>query len=120
MSITIGTDIIKISRMEQFIQRNQLQGRQMILAPNESGGSNMKSMAGKFAAKEALLKALGIGFSRGISRLTEIEVVKDSAGKPSVITYGLVNDIVNQKNIKNIEVSISHDSDYAIAFVVCQ
>ncbi|MEP2936683.1 MAG: holo-ACP synthase [Gilvibacter sp.] len=119
MSITIGTDIIKISRMEQFIQRNQLQGRQMILAPNESG-TNIRSIAGKFAAKEALLKALGVGFSKGISRLTEIEVVKDAVGKPSMITYGLVNDIINQKNITNIEVSISHDSDYAIAFVVCE
>lgn len=91
----------------------------MILAPNEEG-SNIKSIAGKFAAKEALLKALGIGFSRGLGRLTEIEVVKDAVGKPSVKTYGLVNDLINQKNITNIEVSISHDSEYAIAFVVCQ
>ncbi len=119
MSITIGADIIKISRIEQFVRRNKLQGRQMILAPNEDG-SNIKSIAGKFAVKEALLKALGIGFSRGIGRLTEIEVIKDSVGKPSVITYGLVNDIINQKNITNIEVSISHDSEYAIAFVVCE
>jgi holo-[acyl-carrier-protein] synthase len=119
MSITIGTDIIKISRMEQFIQRNEMYGKQMILAPNECG-TNARSIAGKFAAKEALLKALGIGFSRGIGRLTEIEIVKDTLGKPSMITYGLVNEIVNQKNITNIEVSISHDSEYAIAFVMCE
>jgi len=120
MYLGIGTDIIKISRIEKFIDNNKDQARDIILAPNERNVKNTQSIAGKYAVKEALLKALGIGFSKGIKRLSEIEVIKDSLGKPTVITYGEVKKIIKRKNIKNIQVSISHDAEYAIAFVICQ
>jgi len=121
MIIGIGTDIVKISRIERFIGRKDETPVDMILTHQEAlFKKGVQSIAGAFAAKEALLKALGIGFSRGLGRLLEIEILNDDGGKPFVVTSGIVNEITRQKQISCIQVSISHDTDYAIAFVICQ
>jgi len=121
MVLGIGTDIVKISRIKQFIGREGESSIDVILTSKEARSrKNAQSVAGVFAVKEALLKALGIGFTKGIGRLLEIEVLNDDGGKPYVVTSGVVRDILCQKRINCIEVSISHDTDYAIAFVICQ
>jgi len=121
MVIGIGTDIVKVSRIRRFIGREGEKPADLILTPKEAQSKkNAHSVAGVFAVKEALLKALGIGFSRGLGRLLEIEVLNDETGKPYVVTSGIVKDILLFKKISCIEVSISHDADYAIAFVICQ
>lgn len=118
MIIGIGTDIVKISRIRQFIERNGDNGKSFILAAGEMGIVDINSIAGRFAAKEALLKALGIGFTRGLKRLTEIEISNDINGQPLLLTYGLVDEIKREKRISNIHLTISHEEMYAIAFVL--
>lgn len=121
MVIGIGTDIVKVSRIQRFIGREDEKPTDLILTSKEAQSrKNAHSVAGVFAVKEALLKALGIGFSKGLGRLLEIEVFNDDVGKPYVLTSGIVNEILIEKNISCIEVSISHDADYAVAFVICQ
>ncbi|MBN9383302.1 MAG: holo-ACP synthase [Chitinophagaceae bacterium] len=121
MVIGIGADIVKVSRIRRFIGREEERPLDLILTSKEAQSrKNAHSVAGVFAVKEALLKALGIGFSRGLGRLLEIEVLKDDIGKPYVVTSGVVSEILFEKKISCIEVSISHDTDYAVAFVICQ
>ncbi|WP_326983221.1 holo-ACP synthase [Chryseobacterium sp. MYb264] len=118
--MVIGTDIIKISRIKRLIERKEGNALEFILTANERAlKKSPHSVAGIFAAKEALLKAFGIGFSRGLGRLLEIEVKYDPYGKPFLITSGIVKEIQDTKEIRNVELSISHDGDYCVAFVVC-
>lgn len=116
--IGIGCDIVLTHRIEQFLERNGDIGKSLILTTSEMNIVDIQSIAGIFAAKEAFLKALGIGFTRGLKRLTEIEVIKENDGQPRIKTYGLIHIIKQEKKISNIHLSISHDGLYAIAFVV--
>jgi len=118
MIIGIGTDIVRISRIRQFIGRNGDNGKSFILAAGEMNIADICSIAGRYAAKEAFLKALGIGFTKGLKRLTEIEISNDINGQPFIITYGLTDEIKRNKGIANIHLTISHDGMYAIAFVL--
>lgn len=121
MIVGIGTDITKISRIKKLIEKEQGNALQALLTEREiQAKKSASSIAGVFAAKEALLKALGIGFRKGIGRLLEIEILNDTYGKPFVVTCGVVKEIQTEKLINDVTVSISHDADYAIAFVVCQ
>jgi len=117
--MVIGTDIVKISRIKKLVERENGNALSFILTANERAlKKSIHSIAGIFAAKEALLKAFGIGFSKGIGRLLEIEVNYDQYGKPFIITSGIVKEIQDKKKINTIEISISHDGDYSVAFVI--
>lgn len=98
----IGTDIVKISRIEKSIQSKQFQ--QGIFTPAEiEYCKRTENYAGLFAAKEAYLKALGTGID---CKLNKIEILHNEKGKPYL------------NGIENSDLSISHDGDYAIAMVI--
>lgn len=87
------------------------------LAYCQRGGSwRTESLAGIFAAKEALFKALGTGFRRG--KWTDVEVVHDEWGAPQFCCYGFYAEAVREKSGQPPSLSIAHDGDYAVAFVV--
>lgn len=98
----IGTDIVKISRIEKSIESETfLSG---VYTENERAYcKNAQNFAGVFAAKEAYLKALGVGIDR---RLNKIEISHDEKGKPYIV------------GVSNSDLSISHDGEYAIATVI--
>ncbi len=73
--------------------------------------------AARFAVKEAMFKALGTGWDKEI-KWTDIEVVKDEMGKPKINLYGKAKEMAEKINIRDILVSLSHCSDYAIAQVI--
>ena len=117
MIIGIGTDIIEIDRIEKAINDNK-NFLKKVFTIKEIEMFNRRNMraeviAGNFAAKEAVSKALGTGF-RGFS-LIDIEVLRDELGKP--IVY-LNNDIFNKEFVVNI--SISHNRTSAIAFAILE
>lgn len=121
MIIGIGTDIVKVERIKRVVERtpNFLKG---IFTDKEIEYFNLKknkyeSIAGAFASKEALSKALSTGI-RGFS-LNDIEVIHDELGKPNI---NLSDKIIEKFNLynHNIHVSISHTEDNAIAFVVIE
>lgn len=98
----IGTDIVKISRIEKSIERNSF--LRDVFTPKEiEYCKNPESFAGVFASKEAYLKAVGTGIN---TRLKNIEVLHDELGKPYI------------NGIENCDLSISHDGDYAVATVI--
>lgn len=98
----IGTDIVKISRMEESIESPSFI-KKVFTEREREYCNRAESFAGIFACKEAYLKATGTGIT---IPLTDIEILHDDRGKPYI------------NGISNCDVSISHDGEYAIAAVI--
>ena len=73
----------------------------------------------RFAAKEALLKAIGTGLRSGMT-WHQIEIVNDTQAKPSIITYGECQKFLQKLEIKKIELSLSHTKDHGVAVVILE
>ena len=121
MIIGIGTDIIEIERIEIAVKRtkgfiNKLFTENEITT-FESRGFKSEVIAGSFAAKEAVSKALGTGF-RGFG-VKDIEILRDELGKPVVNLNSNVYEILKRKDV-NIHLSISHNRTSAIAYAVME
>jgi len=121
MIIGIGTDIIEINRIEKVMMRTS-SFLDKSFTDNEIEYFKLKGLkgnviAGNFAAKEAISKALGTGF-RGFG-LKDIEVLRDKLGKPVVNLSNKVYKILDLKEF-NMYVSISHSKENAIAYAVME
>ena len=121
----IGTDIVNIKRMEKSIKRYDKKFKKRIFSDNEIIYCEKKKdpaafYAKRFAAKEALTKALGVGIRKGID-LKNIEICNNLQGKPSIKLKGNVNTLLKNK-IKNkkyyIYLSLSDDKPWAQATVI--
>lgn len=113
----IGTDIIEIERIKEAINRTSAFKTKVYSKKEieyiEKKKNPYASYAGRFAAKEAVSKALGTGV-RGFS-LSDIEILNDNLGKPIVYLYNEVKKVA--QNLK-IQISISHSRDYAVSTVI--
>ena len=118
--LTTGVDIIEIHRIKQVLDRYGERFLNRLFTPNEIDycGGRAPNLAGRFAAKEATMKALGTG-ARGVS-WKDIEVVRADSGAPSVKLYGRAENRAERLHVVEISVSISHSREYAVAFVVAQ
>lgn len=120
MIIGIGTDIIEIDRIEKAINNNK-NFLSKIFTDNEielfrERNMRIEVIAGNFAVKEAISKAIGTGI-RGFS-LIDIEVLRDDLGKPIAYLNNNVEKIINKKY--KLNVSISHNKTSAVAFVILE
>ncbi|SHF09515.1 holo-ACP synthase [Caloramator proteoclasticus] len=114
----IGTDIIEISRIKKAAENSSFLARVYTQKELEYiKTKQIESAAGYFAAKEAVSKALGTGI-KGFS-FRDIEILKKD-GVPYVVLHRGAKRIAEDKDIKNIQLSISHCRDYAVAFVVME
>ena len=118
--IGIGTDITQCSRIEDMIQKHSDTFLNRVFTENEiSYCGQRKAYAqhytGRFAAKEAILKALGTGWAKGI-HWTDIEVINEPGGKPIVSLTGQAKTISDSLGIKQVLITISHCDEYAVAF----
>ncbi len=115
----IGTDIVSIGRIEGLIQRfgerflNKVFTREEVL---ESKG-RPQYFAGRFAVKESVLKALGTGLQGG-TRWKDIETLTFPNGMPYVLSTGKVQKLIEARGAGDFWVSVTHDGDTAVAFVV--
>ncbi|MDI6689168.1 MAG: holo-ACP synthase [Actinomycetota bacterium] len=116
----IGVDIVEIHRMGRVIQKYpRLLSRLFTLQEQEYCQSRLRPhlhFAARFAAKEAVLKALGTGL-RGI-KWTDLEVCRDSFGKPFVRLKGKAASIAEEKGVSDILISLSFSQESAIAFAL--
>jgi holo-[acyl-carrier protein] synthase len=123
MIIGIGTDIVKVSRIQESIDTygDQFLERCFTKVERERSLSRhepIRAFARLFAAKEALLKALGTGMREGLS-WHDWEITPDSHGAPTVAVLGGAAKRLG-KDTYNIRLSMSDDADYAIAYAVIE
>jgi holo-[acyl-carrier protein] synthase len=113
----IGVDIIEIDRIKRAVDRWQDSFLKRIYTQAElENHHNISSLAARFAAKEAVMKALGTG-TRGVS-WTDIEIIANSDGAPLIRLYGRALQKSTEMGIAQFDISISHSRKYAIAFVI--
>jgi holo-[acyl-carrier protein] synthase len=119
----IGTDIVEVSRIERSIcsgngfAKKVFSEHEIIYCNTFKYAS--QHYAARFAAKEALLKALGTGWA-GEMEFYEIEVRNNEKGKPELYVSGKVKEILEKENISGIHVSLSHTATHAVAMVVLE
>ena len=113
----IGIDIIEIARIEKAIERwgDNFLRRVYTDAELRLFSKHPLSLATRFAAKEAIVKALGTQ-AKGIS-WKEIEILSDPSGRPLIYLYGKAKNRANGLALNNLTISLSHSKEYAIACV---
>jgi holo-[acyl-carrier protein] synthase len=122
--IYCGTDIIEIKRIEKSIEKyenfiKKVFTKKEIEYCESKKNQKYQHYAARFAAKEAFSKALGTGLS-GFT-LKDIYIVNDDKGKPTLIAENKAAEIVKEKFGEcSIHVSLSHEKEYAIAFVIIE
>lgn len=119
--VGVGVDMVEVARMERIIGRTP-SFTTKVFSPDEIAYCTAKPnpamhFAARFAAKEAVVKALGTGFSCGIG-MHDIEVVLDKAGRPTVVLTGRAAELAREADITDIEISLTHTDSEAMAFVV--
>jgi holo-[acyl-carrier protein] synthase len=123
--LTAGVDLIEISRIEQVLERHGERFLARVFTPAEVIYCRARpaELAARFAAKEAVSKALGVGMrlmAREGIRWHEAEIVGDHRGKPLVRLHGRAARRAEGLGLTQWAVSLSHTDNHAIAFVVAQ
>ncbi len=123
MIIGIGVDIVEIHRLRNALQGTQRMQQRVFTAEEiqfcTSRRHQYQHFGGRFAAKEAALKALGTGWSRGI-RWKDVEITDDERGKPLLTFHGRAKEIFGQLGAQTAWISITHSPDHAVAMVVLE
>jgi holo-[acyl-carrier protein] synthase len=115
MIFGIGVDLVDISRFEKALEQTP-KLKERLFTESERGLSN-QSLAARFAAKEALLKALGK--AKGLS-FQDVSVVKNEEGKPFFELAGETEKTIRAEGISKLHLSLSHDGNMAVAYVVAE
>jgi holo-[acyl-carrier protein] synthase len=118
----IGTDIVECVRIRKMIEKHgELFLRRVYTEREISYCQSRKRanehFAGRWAAKEAILKALGTGWAKGLA-WTDVEIRHDPNGKPLVMVGGAVRDFVTEHRVADILLSMSHCRTYATAYAL--
>ena len=118
MTLRNGVDLLEITRLKEAIARHGERFLQRIFTPAELSlcHGNPASLAARFAAKEAVSKALGTGL--GEIRWIEIEILRDPAGAPLLNLYGQARTRAEALGLRQWSISLSHSRENAIAMVV--
>ncbi|MGL6104709.1 holo-ACP synthase [Romboutsia sp.] len=115
--LDIGVDIIEINRIKEAIETNPRFLDKMFteneIAYFNKRGLKHETIAGNFAAKEAISKSIGTGIRN--FNFKDIEILRNEIGKPIVKTYNNLTQICIDYNVIDIKVSISHCKEYAVA-----
>jgi len=117
-----GIDLVDCPRIKEMIKRHGRRFLNRVFTAGEqayarANRNRIEKLAGRFAAKEAVLKLMGTGW-RGKIAWTDIEIINDSSGQPRVNLDGEVKKLAAGMGIKHISVSITHTANFAIASAV--
>lgn len=122
MIVGLGLDIAEIDRIKAAIARHGAPFIERVYTPREAAycetyRNKFERYAGRFAAKEAAMKALGTGWRDGV-RWRDIEVVRESSGKPTLQLAGVAGELAQRMGVKNISLTITHSGNLALAEVI--
>jgi holo-[acyl-carrier protein] synthase len=123
--LTTGIDILHVARVEDALARHGDRFLTRVFTPGEIAycKGRAAALAARFAAKEAAAKALGVGMRilspHGIG-WHDAEIVNDGLGKPRLVLRGHAERLAAQLNLSEWSVSLSHERDLVVAFVVAQ
>ena len=124
MIVGLGIDIAEVDRIERAIRRYGQRFLQRVFTPAEidycqSKANVFERFAGRFAAKEAAMKAIGTGWKRGV-KWRDFEVVREPSGRPVIRFSGVAAGFAEHLGMKRALVSITHTSAQAIAQVILE
>lgn len=120
--IAHGIDLVDCPRIEQMMQRHGERFLNRVFTAIEQAyarksKNSVEKLAGRFAAKEAILKLMGTGW-RGKIAWTDMEITNNEVGQPEVTLSGEVKEIAERFGIAHISISITHTANFAIASAV--
>jgi len=116
--LAVGIDIIEVTRIERSVERLGQRFLDRIFTSQEQAycEGRLERLAGRFAVKEAVSKALGFGI--GDVRWQEIEVLNDQRGKPVLVLHGDAKDLANELGLHSWSISMSHSEANAVGMAV--
>lgn len=119
----IGTDIVQVLRLQRSMEQNPRMAEKLFTEAEieycESRAAKYQSYAARFAAKEAVMKALGTGWDERV-HWQNIEIIKPSDSHPYVVLYNETKAFADEQGLGKIHLSISHEKENATAFVVIE
>ena len=123
MRVLCGTDATRVSRIARALERNGDRFLARVFTPAEiaycdqAGEGRLASLAARFAAKEAVAKAMGTGIAAGVA-LTDIEIIRDNGGAPTARLHNRARARYDELGGVSLAISLSHEGDLAIAMCV--
>jgi holo-[acyl-carrier protein] synthase len=122
--VGIGTDIVDVARIEKLLRDKRDEFLARVFTPEEIAYCDEKArpavhFAARFAAKEALMKAIGTGWAKGVG-FGDIRVINNAEGKPDLQTQGETKRILDGFGPSFLWLSLSHTKEYAMAMVVIE
>jgi holo-[acyl-carrier protein] synthase len=115
MIIGVGVDLVDLSRFENSIEKNP--GLIEKIFHSDERDAATRTLAGRFAAKEALIKVFG---DSKPMRWHDVRVSKNELGKPEISLFDSTAEYAKSRGIQNLHLSISHDGNFAMAFLVAE
>ena len=120
--IAHGIDLVDFGRIEKMLEKHSERFLERVFTSTEQADADkqknrIEKLAGRFAAKEAVMKLIGTGWRDGIA-WTDIEVVNNALGQPIVTITGKVKELAEEKGVEQITLSITHTSNFAIASAI--
>jgi holo-[acyl-carrier protein] synthase len=122
MIVGMGIDVAEVKRIRAVVESQGERFVRRVYTEKEAAyceqfKNKHERYAGRFAAKEAAMKALGTGWSRGV-RWVDVEVVRQRGGRPTLELHGEARKIADALGVKSIAISITHTSEQAFAQVI--
>ncbi len=126
MILGVGVDLIEVARIQRALENPRIgqRVRQRVFTDREveyceRRKRKYESYAGRFAAKEAVMKALGRGWGRKVGWL-DIEVVLAVSGEPGISLHDKASSFARELGIEHFSLSITHTESYAIAYLIAE
>ena len=125
MIVSLGMDLARIDRLDEVLLRRGSRFVDRVFTPSEQAYCERRAKrraqhyAGRFAVKEAVMKALGTGWAKGV-RWRDIEVARLPGAAPEVVLHGRTAEIAAERGIARIHITITHDAGIAAAVAVAE
>ena len=124
MIIGVGCDIVAFERISRVLEKHDILFLERIFSPEERAAIETKKnsgpyLAGRWAAKESVAKAFGTGIGASAA-FNEISIVNNPSGQPVVTLSGTAENTARALGVERIHLSISHDTDYAVAMAILE